>query len=372
MSVVKKVVFLSFLTVCIASCELLERKEIDASSKERYQKSIAALISTTPVELREEVVGVLEERHQNFIYNNRTLAMNYMDSSERSPEYMASLHGMKFDELIKIAVERVEERKIHQEEERKKKEAKQKEIDLANKRKQELLSKHQGNIDRVAEINKINADAKLKLEQMQEISTLYNSNEGRAVFESRFVFLSPGKPVFKKSKSYELGKSRDYDEITFPVTINNKSSVAFSSVKIRIDGMKGTRKIPVISGDDTDYIPSMIAPGEKKLIELRPYLNGNLKYRQDKELTSLLESVKLIFTIEEIGLLKNSGDTPLTYRSLSKKEKKFIQSVGDDYFDNLLKEKQMILAEKTTLAAEKTRLCSIMREDGITGDLCTN
>lgn len=372
MCFLKKVVLFSCLTVSVSSCDLLDKKEIDARSKERYQKSITALISTAPVELREDVIGVLEERHERFIYNNRSLAMNYIDSSERSPEYMASLHGMKFDEIINIAVERVEDRKTYEEEQRKKKEAKQKEIDLALKRKKEILSKHQGNIDRVTQINKKLADAKLELEQIRENITLYNSNEGRALFQSRFVFLSPGKPVFKKSKSYELGKSRSYDEITFPITINNKSSIAFSSVKIRIDGMKGTRTIPVLSGDDKAWVSSMIAPGEKKQIELRPYLNGNLKYRQDKELTSLLESVKLIYTIEEIGGLNSITDTPLTYRRLSKKEKSFIESVEDDYFDNLLKYKEKILTENNNLASERKKLCFAMRGDGLIEGVCSN
>jgi hypothetical protein len=93
--------------------------EIDGSSQEAYQRSLASLLSKASYDQQEQILDFLEGEYERFLSDYPAFDVSpFQDKAVRSPEYLASIDGISFSALLKDAdrsiIRRQESYKISQ------------------------------------------------------------------------------------------------------------------------------------------------------------------------------------------------------------------------------------------------------------------
>lgn len=216
--------------------------EIDGSSQEAYQKSLACLLSKASYGQQEQILDYLELRYKDFISNHRAFDVSpFQDKTVRPPEYLASIDGISFSDLLKDADRSIERRQ---------KSYKDSQI-----------------VERTFKINGILKEYYAQKKQAQAIDS---------------VVLKIGQTEFHSRRG-----SSKVDFFSIPIEITNNNEFAIFSLSISFRVIEEGRAVPWVDTVKTEKFYSGLDSGETVSEKLHHSVSLVLEERIGKKLNDL-------------------------------------------------------------------------------------
>ncbi|MFQ5962881.1 MAG: hypothetical protein ACE5KZ_01190 [Candidatus Scalinduaceae bacterium] len=221
-------------------------EEIDGSSQEAYQKSLASLLNKASPDQQEQIIHILEQKYDHFL----SRYPSFFNETIRPPEYLALIDGISFSALLEKA---------------------------------DLLIKY----------NQINSEYTTLNDRFKKIDS---------VLANYYIERDLAKTAKSVALTFITPQLESNHWITVPIEITNNNEFPIYSLNISFRILEEGRKVPWVDTVETESFGAVgLNSGETVLRELRVFLHS------EKRITVRKDFLK--FYIQPISATKKSKDT---------------------------------------------------------------